>query len=117
MGKRPPLHENDPDVEKLRREMASLNKQMEEVITILVGNSSYGVIGIKNDFRDLKNDVQTLKQEIEKMKREDTDRERRQGFISIKLETIPQKIMGLIGFIGIVLTIVQSVKTLFTQEP
>lgn len=110
-------HEEDPDMETLRREMSTLTRRMEELITIIVGNSSYGVVGIKNDFRDLKTDVQTLKSEIEKMKRDNEDREKRQGFISIKLETIPQKIVGLIGFAGIVLTIIQSIKTLFTQEP
>ena len=111
------LHDNDPDVETLRREMATLNRRMEEVITILGGNSAYDVKGVRSDVKDLKTDVAIIKDDLEKMKRENSDREKRQGFIAIKLETIPQKIVGVIGFVALVLTLIQSLKTLFTQEP
>jgi hypothetical protein len=115
MAKRP--HEDDMDMETIRREISTLNNRMSEVLTILGGSAAYDVRGMRADVKDLKNDVIQIKNEMEKIKREATDREKQRGFLSIKLETVPQKIAGFVAFIAVILTMLQSLKTLFTQEP
>ena len=102
------------DMHTLRRDIQMLNTRMEEVLIILGGNSSYGVKGIRADFNELKTVVQNLKAEIKTMKEEDKERDRKSAFFSVKLETIPQKIAGVFAFIIMVLTVVQSLRTLFT---
>lgn len=113
MGKR---YNGDMDMETVRQEIKTLNIRMTEVLTILGGSSAYDVKGMRQDVKDLKGDVSNIKIEMEKMKREDLERDKKQGFLSIKLETIPQKIVGLITFIAVLLTIIQSLKGLFTQS-
>lgn len=113
MGKR--LQHDDMDMETVRREIGVLNERMKEVITILGGSSAYDVKGIRADVKDLKFDVLEIKKEMERLKRETEDKEKKQGFLSIKLETIPQKIAGFVAFAALVLTLIQSLKTMFTQ--
>lgn len=115
MGKRP-LHD-DMDMDTIRREISTLNARMTEVITILGGSSAYGVAGMKSDVRDLKKDVLEIKDEMAKLKRETEEKEKKQGFLNIKLDTVPQKIAGLVAFAAVLLTMIQSLKTLFTQVP
>lgn len=107
---------DDLELEAIRTEIRILNKRMEEVITILGGNSAYDVKGIRADVKDLKTAVQKIEEEIEDMKREDEERDMKRAFFSIKLETIPQKIVGIVTFIIMLLTILQSIRTLFNPK-
>lgn len=117
MGKRLSNDGEYEDMQTLRRDIQMLNTRMEEVLIILGGNSSYGVKGIRSDFNELKTDVQNIKAEIKAMKEEDKERDRKSAFFSVKLETIPQKIAGIFAFIIMVLTVVQSLRTLFSPIP
>lgn len=116
MGKRPTQNE-DMEMQSLRAEMQLMNKRMEEVMNILTGNPVYGLAGIKKDVHDLKSDVGNIKHDIETMKREKDDEKKREGFLSIKLDTIPQKIVAIVAFVAVIISIAQGLKTLFTQEP
>jgi hypothetical protein len=51
------------------------------------------------------------------MKRQEDDKKKREGFLSIKLDTIPQKIVAFVAFIAVIISIAQGLKTLFTQQP
>jgi hypothetical protein len=104
MGKRPTYDNEDMELKALRSEMTIMNRRMDEVITILGGNSAYGLTGMKSDFRDLKLDVNNIKQEIEKIKKQESDR------WNIPLKTIPQKIVAAVAFLALILTTIQSVK-------
>lgn len=116
MGKRPQSNE-DMELQALKSEMQLMNKRMEEVMNILTGNPVYGLAGIKKDVHDLKSDVGNIKHDLEEMKRRDAEEKSKAGFLSIKLDTIPQKIVALVAFIAVIISIAQGLKTLFTQEP
>lgn len=104
----------DMDMETIRHEIKTLNSRMTEVLTILGGSAAYDVKGMRSDVRELKSDVNNIKLDIEKMKREDIEKEKNRAFLSIKLETIPQKIVGFVAFVSVLLALIQSLKTLFT---
>lgn len=113
MAKRPMQHDDGMEIQALKSEMVTLNRRMEEVITILTGSSVYGITGIKSDVKHLKENVEKIQDEIEKMKRDEVDRQKRQGFFSIKLDTIPQKIVGWVAFLSVLLALIQSIRSLF----
>jgi hypothetical protein len=113
MGKRP--HDDDMDMETIRREISTLNNRMTEVLTILGGSAAYDVRGMRADVKDLKNDVIQIKNEMEKIKREATDRESRRNFLNLK--TVPQKVAGFVAFLAVILTMIQSIRALFTVQP
>jgi seryl-tRNA synthetase len=104
---------NDMDVATLRSEISTLNRRMEEVITILGGNSAYDVKGMRSDVKDLKADVSNIKVKIETIEKENVEREKKEGFLSIKLDTIPQKIVAFMAFIAVFISVVQGIKSLF----
>lgn len=111
MGKRPP---DDMDMETLRREMSIINRRMEEIITILGGNSAYGVRGMRLDMSELKNEVDGIKKQIEQIQRENIERKKGEGFLNIKLDTIPQKVAAVVAFLAVLISIFQGLKSLFT---
>jgi hypothetical protein len=112
MGKRPQSNE-DMELQALKSEMQLMNKRMEEVMNILTGNTVYGIVGIKKDVHDLKSDVQNIKVDIEGMKREEIERQKKAGFFSIKLDTIPQKIAAIVTFLVLLLTAIHTIKQIF----
>lgn len=99
--------QEDMELQSLKSDMAVMNRRIEEILVILTGNSAYGVAGMKSDVKDLKTDVKNIKEEIE-------DKKKREGFLSIKLETIPQKIAAVLAFIAVFISVLQGIKTLFT---
>lgn len=98
------------ELQALKSEMAIMNRRMDEVITILGGNSAYGLTGMKSDFRDLKSDVQNIKQEIEKIKKQEADR------WSVPLKTIPQKVVAAVAFLALILTTIQAIKDMLQPQ-
>jgi hypothetical protein len=116
MGKRP-QNNDDMELQALKSEMQLMNKRMEEVMNILTGNPVYGLAGIKKDVHDLKSDVGNIKHDIEEIKRQDDEKKKREGFLSIKLDTIPQKIVAFVAFVAVIISIAQGLKSLFNQMP
>lgn len=108
MAKRP-IHHEDMELQALKQEMATMTRRVEEVITILGGNSAYGLTGMKSDFKDLKVEVQQIKQEIENIKRNEAYR------WSVPLKTVPQKIVAVVAFLALLLTIVQTFKDIMSK--
>jgi len=102
---------NNPDVElsTLKSEIITLNKRMEEVITILGGNSSYRVKGILFEFSETQKDIVEIKKDIAEIKQQEKER------WMFHLKTVPQKIIAVITFIAILLSISGSIKSLLTQ--
>lgn len=118
MGKRPQhTNQDDMDFQSIKDQIKELDAHMKEVLFILGGSASYEFKGMRSDVRDLKQEVINIKAEMKNMKDEDKERDRKSAFFSVKLETIPQKIVGIVAFIIMVLTIVQSLRTLFTPIP
>jgi hypothetical protein len=103
--------QNKPEVElsTLKSEIITLNKRMEEVITILGGNASYRVKGILFEFSETQKDIVEIKKAIEEIKQQEKDR------WSIPLKTVPQKIFAVITSLAVLLSMFQSVKSLLTQ--
>ena len=106
MTKRLANHD-DMEINRLHDDISILKKQVSEVITLLGGSASYDYKGMRAEFRELKDDVSTIKEELEKMKRKDLER------FSIKLDTVPQKVVATIAFLALILTVVQNVRELF----
>lgn len=107
--------DHDMELHALKSEMATISRRVEEVITILGGNSAYGLTGMKSDFRDLKTEVHNIKQEIEKIKRQDEEEKKRENFFSIRLDTLPQRIIAFVAFIAVLISIAQGFKSLFVK--
>ena len=105
----------DMDMDTVRQEIRNLNTRMSEVLTILGGSSAYDVKGMRQDVKDLKSEVSEIKIEMEKMKRENVEREKRRGFLSINIETIPQKIAAFIAFLAVFLSVFQNLKQMFVK--
>lgn len=110
------------ELQALRNEMSVMNKRMEEVITILGGNSSYGVKGVRSELKELtaqvkelekqfKDQVFALEEKFEKIEQQEIER------WSIPLKTLPQKVVAVIAFLALLLTIVNNVKSLLTPVP
>lgn len=97
------------EVAALKSEMVLLNKRMEEVITILGGNSTYGVPGMQTDVRALKKELDTVKQDIVQMKKQEAER------WSIPIKTVPQKIVAAVAFLALILSVAQGVKDLIVR--
>lgn len=107
MGKR--LRDSDDmEITTIHNDLNTLKKQMSEVILILGGSASYDYKGMRADVKELKTDVSNIKTEIEKIKRE-------QGWLNIKLSTIPQKIVATVAFLSILLTLAQGIKSFFEK--
>jgi len=94
-----PIYNEDMEMQSLKSEMVTMNKRMEEVITILGGNSSYGVKGMRAEVKELREEVQKLK---------DVESKR----WSIPIKTVPQKVIAIISGLALLLTIFQNIKQL-----
>lgn len=94
------------EIKTLHTDLIALKKQVDEVIFLLGGSASMDYKGMRADVRELKIDVAAVKEDIVKIKRKDEDR------FSIKLETVPQKVVAVIAFLALILTIVQNVREL-----
>lgn len=103
------------EIQALKSGMETLNRRMEEVITILTGNSVYGVNGVKHDVSELKKTVHKIEIDIETIKRETIEREKNRAFLSIKMETIPQKLAAVVAFLAVALSVFQGIKALFVK--
>lgn len=99
----------DMELQSLKSNMDVMNRRIEEILVILTGNQVYGVDGMKKDVRELKADVKNIKDEI-------ADKKKREGFLSIKLETIPQKVAAILAFVAVLISVLQGIKTLFTPQ-
>lgn len=113
MGKQLKSNE-DMEISKLHDDMGTLKRQMGEVILILGGSAAFDYKGMRADVRELKTDVSNIKGEIEKIKRQDEEERTKRSFLSIRLETIPQKIVAMFAFIAVLISIIQGIKSLFT---
>lgn len=109
-------NDDDMDLEAIKSQMSALNRRMDEVLTILVGNSSYGVKGMRSDVSDLKTSLINIKTEVENIQRDAKEKQRNEGFLNIKLETIPQKVAGVVAFLAVLISIIQGFKSLFTEQ-
>lgn len=101
----------DMELHTLKTEISLLTKRMEEVITILGGNSSYRLKGIVVEFSELQKDIVDIKKDIAEMKQQDKER------WSIPLKTVPQKVAAVVAFLAILLSMFQSIKSLLTATP
>lgn len=100
---------NDMEIKTLHADLGVLKKQVDEVIFLLGGSASMDYKGMRADVRELKTDMSNIKEDIDKIKRKDADR------FSIKLETVPQKIVAVIAFVALILTVVQNVRELLAK--
>ena len=108
MGKRL-ANDDDMEMNRLHDDMSTLKKQVSEVLTLLGGSAAYDYKGMRAEFRELKSDVAFIKDEMEKIKKKDSDR------FTLKLETVPQKIVAAVAFLALILTVVQNVRELFAK--
>lgn len=100
MGKRLANYD-DMEIQSIKSELTTLNKRMEEVVTLLSGNSSYGVKGIRAEVKEVKEDVHKIKVEVEQLKKD-------RAFISFELKTLPSRIGAFIILLGTIITIVKT---------
>ena len=114
MGKRPPNNEG-MELTTIHNDMNLLKKQVEEVLFILGGSVSYDYKGMRSDVKELKSDVILIKDRVEDLETKNKQREKERGLFSIKLETIPSKVVAFVVFLGALLAIVQSIRSLFHQ--
>ena len=129
------INKNNGDMEigTLKSEISTLNKRMEEVITILGGNSSYRVKGIVTEFSEVQKDIVEIRKDISAIKQLEFA-ETQSDIIKIKndiaeikqqekerwmfhLKTIPQKIIGLIAFLALIISMIQGIRSLLTVAP
>jgi len=106
MAKRP--YNKDMEIKTIHDDLNGLKKQMGEVLLILGGSASYDYKGMRAEVKELRVDVTNIKVDIEKIKRE-------QGWLNIKLSTIPQKIVATVAFLSILLTLAQGIKSFFEK--
>lgn len=99
----------DMELSTLKSEISTLNKRMEEVITILGGNSSYRVKGIIAEFSETQKDIVQIKLDIAEIKQQEKER----WLFSIK--TVPSKIVAVVTAIALLLSVIQNLKQLFVK--
>lgn len=104
------------EVKTIHNDLNILKKQMGEVILILGGSASFDYKGMRADVKDLKVDVSNIKDEIEKIKRQDQAEKTKRSFLSIRLDTIPQRIVAIVAFIAVLISIFQGIKSLFHHQ-
>jgi hypothetical protein len=101
-----PALKDDMELSTIKSEMQLMNKRVEELLTMVGGNSSYGVKGIRADVKELSTKVSAIESELEKIKRLNTD------WWNTPIKTIPQKIAMVIAFLVMLFTLFGSVKDL-----
>jgi predicted nucleic acid-binding Zn-ribbon protein len=107
---------NKEDME-IARDLETLKTQMKEVLFLLGGSASYEYKGLREDVKDLKRTAIDLNGKVDKLEKEYREDKKNSSFLSIKYDTIPQKVAAAITFLVVLLTAINSIVSLFTATP